>query len=383
MRSEYELGLIRFNETPQWAGSFIRTPLGSFFTRFAPQTHTMEPMSMKTRLFAAFTLFIGAALFVAGWLLPGQVSKSKPVPLNLAASTLFLKDPSATIGPAFQGPDAKKSITAPVHRQFNLLMGEPATEDEASARVGVSTSRMDVEDDLKSLLNAEVWSFTIDRRTGEAKGDAKVADTPATPPTESPMEGYWAKFPQETQKQAYPYFDQTLRKAVSAEFKGTVNRTNDQGRETELYVFRQTLEPTNVAKLYPGVRHEVTMEKDGKQVKGYLTHSGWREITVEPCTGLIVSVEEKIDDVYVSDKGEEVGELLRFHGKTNQPVEQAMLAQALVTSGKRDTQTWGVVLMVAGAIVAAASVVIVLWPGRRRKSRVRDEETESHAHDKA
>ena len=169
--------------------------------------------------------------------------------------------------------------------------------------------------------------------------------------------------PQETQKQAYPYFDQTLRKAVSAEFKGTVNRTNDQSRETELYVFRQTLEPTNVAKLYPGVRHEMTMEKDGKQVKGYLTHSGWREITVEPRTGLIVSVEEKIDDVYVSDKGEEIGELLRFHGKTNQPVEQAMLAQALVTSGKRDTQTWGVVLMVAGAIVAAASVVIVLWPG--------------------
>lgn len=326
-------------------------------------------MNMKARMFAAFTLFIGAALFVAGWLLPGQVAKSKPVPLNLAATTLFLKDPSATVGPAFQGADAKKSVKAPVNRQFNLLLGEPATEDEASARVGVSTSRMDVKDDLESLLNAEVWSFTIDRRTGEAKGDAKVADTPASPPTQSPVEGAWAKFPQNTEKKAYLYFDQTLRRAVLAEFKGTVNRTNDQGRETELYVFRQELKPTNVAKLYPGYRHETTVEKDGKQVKGYLTHSGWREIAVEPNTGLIVGVEEKVDDVYLTDKGEEVGELLRFHGKTNEPVEQAMLAQALLTSGKRDTQTWGTVLMPIGAIVSAASVVVVLWPGRRKKSR--------------
>ncbi|WP_426718076.1 DUF3068 domain-containing protein [Corynebacterium auriscanis] len=326
-------------------------------------------MTMKARLLAAFTLFVGCALFVAGWLLPGQVSKDKPVPLTLAATTLFLKDPAATVGPGFQGPDATKSVTAPVNRQFNLLLGEPATESEASARVGVSSSRMDVADDLESLLSAEVWSFTMDRRTGEAKGDAKVADTPATPPTESPIEGYWAKFPQDTQKQSYPYFDQTLRKAIPAEFQGTVNRTNDQGRETELYVFRQTIEPTNVAKLYPGVRHETTLMKDGKQVKGYLTHGGWREITVEPRSGLLVGVEEKIDDVYLTDRGEEVGELLRFHGKTNEPVEQAMLAQALLNSGKRETQKWGVALMVAGAIVSAASLVVVLWPGRRKKRR--------------
>lgn len=324
-------------------------------------------MNMRVRLFAAFALFVGAALFVAGWLLPGQVSKEKPVPLNLAATTLFLKDPSATVGPAFQGLDAKKSVQAPVNRQFNLLLGEPATEDEASARVGVSTARMDVKDDLKSLLNAEVWSFTIDRRTGEAKGNAKVADTPASPPRETPVEGYWAKFPQNTQKQAYPYFDQTLRKAVPAEFKGTVNRTTEQGQDTELYVFRQQLEPANVAKLYPGIRHEMTANRGGKQTKGYLTHSGWREITVEPRSGLIVGVEEKIDDVYKADNGQEVGELLRFHGKTNEPVEQAMLAQALMISGKRETQTWGVVLMVAGAIVSVVAAVVVLWPGRRAK----------------
>lgn len=329
-------------------------------------------MKSKSRIIAVFTLLAGVAMFTTGLLLPKVVSKDKPIPLNLAATMLTLTDPAATIGPAFRPNGKEETITAPVNRQFNISLGQPATEETASARMGVSTARTDVKDDLQSLLSAEVWSFTIDRLTGDAEGDAKVQDTPAAPPAEVPIDGLWAKFPQWTEQKTYPYFDATLRRTVPAEFKGTVNRVNSQGQDVELYVFRQEIEPTNVAKLYNGFRNKTAVDQDGTLVEGYLFHSGWREILVEPRTGLMVGVEEKIDDVYRDRDGKELQPLLRFHGKTRQGIQEAMLTQAMDTSGQRDTTKVSVVLMVAGVIIAAISLFVVLWPRKKRANGADD-----------
>lgn len=325
-------------------------------------------------ILGALGALIGVALITVGVMLPKVVSNDKAVPLDLAATTLTLNDPAAVIGPNYQGLDGKEDVTAPVNRQFKITLEEPATDEEASARVGVTTARTDVEDDLESLLDAQVWSFTVDRRTGEAKGNAKVSDTPATPATDGEIAGYWAKFPQGTEQRSYDYFDMTLRRALPAEFTGTRNVTTADGREHELYVFRQEIPATSVAKEYAGVRNTITVEgEDGKPQRAQLFHEGWRELAVEPKSGLLVSVEENVKDTYRDDSGKDVQNLLQFHGKTPQRVTQSMLDQAMEVSGQRHTDKWGVALIVAGVIVAAASVVLVLWRRAKRRAERRAE----------
>lgn len=327
----------------------------------------MAAMRSKLKSFGLFTFLIGCALIAAGLLVPKLVPNDKPIPLDLNARTLALTDPAATIGPAYQGLDAKTNITAPVIRQFNLTLEGPASEDSASARVGVTTSRSDVSDDLQSLLEAQIWSFKIDRISGEARGNAKVSDTPATPPADRPIQGVWAKFPQKTEQKSYDYFDVTLRRALPAQFTGTREVTTSQGEKVQLYVFRQDIKSQSVAESYPGLRNTVTVDVNGTPTQGFLHHSGWRELTVEPESGLLVGVEENIEDVYLDRSGKQIQDLLKFHGKTNQGTQEAMLEQALSTSGHRNTFTWGLALVVAGVIVAAASLVVVLWGARRRR----------------
>ena len=46
-----------------------------------------------------------------------------------------------------------------------------------------------------------------------------------------------------------------------------------------------------------------------------------------------------------------------------------MLDQAMEVSGQRHTDKWGLALIVAGVIVAAASVVLVLWIRAKRRAR--------------
>lgn len=324
-------------------------------------------MNSKSRITAVFALLAAVALFTVGVILPKVVSEDKPIPLDLTATTITLTDPAATVGQGYQiGADNPQALLAPVNRQFNIALNQPATETTASARVGVTTARGDLGDDLESLLSAEVWTFTVNRLTGETEGTAKVSDTPATPPVEMPIDGLWAKFPQHTEQHSYDYFDATLRKSIPAEFQGTINQSDSHGNDVELYVFRQEIEPTNVAELYAGVRNRTNVDKEGKQVEGFLHHGGWRELQVEPRSGLIISVEEEISDVYVSAEGEELEELLRFHGKTQQSTQDAMMKQAMDTFEERGINKVGVALMVVGAIVAAVSLLVALWPRRRR-----------------
>lgn len=329
----------------------------------------MVCMLSKSRIIALLALIVGVALIVAGILLPRMIADERPVPLELSSSTLSLVDPDATVGPNYQGADGDKPVQTPVARQFSVSLDQPADDKEASARVGVSTYRQDIDDDLQALLDAQVFSYRVDRTTGEAVGGAaKVSDTPVVPSTDVPMEGYWAKLPANTQQQTYDYFDVTLRKALPAEFNREDMRTSATGESVPVYVFRQEIEPTSVRASYQGIRNEITDKESGDPAQ--LFHSGWREITVEPKSGLIIGVEEDIHDAYrtgtTQGDGKEVETLLDFHGKTGESEDQKMLAQAQSIGGQRDVGLWRIGLIVAGVIVSVIALIVALRPGRRR-----------------
>lgn len=329
----------------------------------------MVCMLPRSRVVAVLTLGLGCILLAAGVALPALVPPERPVPLELSDSQLTLHDDDAVVGASYLdggGEDGAATQNAPVTKTYAVSLGEPADDDAAAATVGYTSVRDDLEG-TASLLDAEVWSYRVDRMSGVSLGDAKVADTPATPAGQSTVEGQWLAFPRDTEQEEYPVFDNLLRREIPARFVQT-----EEVDGTEVYVFRQDYDAEPVRQANPGFYRSTSTTADGAESSLY--RNGSKEFRVEPGSGMIVSVTEDIQDVYVADGdgGEPAGEpelLSSFHGSTPQEEQDALLTQARDLAQDRPTRAWGIALGVTGAIVALGSAGVALRPERPQRSR--------------
>jgi hypothetical protein len=330
----------------------------------------MVRMLPRSRVAAVLTLGLGCILLAVGIALPLLVPPERPVPLELSESQLTLRDDEARIGPSYlagEGQDEGESpqpVTAPVTKTYAVSLGEPADDESAAATVGVTSLRDDIEGD-GGLLDAEVWSYRIDRMTGRSLGDAKVADTPATPAAPTEVDGQWLAFPRNTAQEEYPVFDNLLRREVPAQFVQT-----EDVNGTEVYVFRQDFDAEPVRQANPGYYRSTSTTGEGAPSSLY--RNGSKEFRVEPESGMIVSVTEDIQDVYVPDGDGADGEapelLSSFNGATPDAERDDLLVQAADLGHDRPTRGWGIVLTVTGAIVALGSAVVALRPQRVQRS---------------
>lgn len=342
----------------------------------------MVRMLPKSRIVAFLALGLGCVLLAAGVLLPRVVDADRPLPLDPSPARLTVTDPAATVGRAYLAGAGEKdpdTVTGPVSRNFAVTFGDPADEDSAAATVGVTTMRDDMASsmgDQAGLLDAEVWTMRMDRHTGEVtggEGDTKVADTLGTPAADATVDGRWLTFPRDTQEQEYPFFDTLLRRPLPAAFT-----REDEVDGHRVLVFRQELTAEPVLTAHPGyarlTQNVVTPAekgRDGKETKAAsstvstLHRSGSREITVEPTSGMIVSVREDLHDYYAAADGKETGLLLDLHGETPAEDRSALVDQAVEVGDGRPVGTWGLVLAVIGAIVTVAAGVTALRPQRR------------------
>lgn len=330
----------------------------------------MVRMLPRSRVAAVLTLGLGCILLAVGIALPILVPPERPVPLELSESQLTLQDDEARIGPPYlagEGQDKgepPQPVTAPVTKTYAVSLGEPADDESAAATVGVTSLRNDIEGD-DGLLDAEVWSYRIDRMAGLSLGDAKVADTPATPAAPTEVAGQWLAFPRDTAQEEYPVFDNLLRRDVPAQFVQT-----EDVNGTEVYVFRQEFDAEPVRQANPGYYRSTSTTGEGGPSSLY--RNGSKEFRVEPESGMIVSVTEDIQDVYVPD-GDDADaaspELLSsFSGATPDAERDDLLVQAAELGHDRPTRGWGIVLTVTGAIVALGSAAVALRPQRVQRS---------------
>lgn len=335
----------------------------------------MVRMLPRSRVTAVLVLGLGCLLLVLGLALPVLVPPERPVPLELSETQLTLQDDEARVGTSYLG-DGDEPVTAPVTKTYAVTLGEPADDDAAATTVGVTSVRDDLEGG-DALLDAEVWSYRIDRMSGASLGDAKVADTPGTPAVASEVTGQWLTFPRDTAQEEYPVFDNLLRREVPAQFVQTEDVDG-----LEVYVFRQDFDAEPVRQANPGYYRSTSTTPDGASSSLY--RNGYKEFRVEPGSGMIVSVTEDIQDVYVPDapaqdgEGEaaagEAGEaaapelLSSFNGSTPGAERDDLLRQAADLGQDRPTRGWGIVLTVTGAIVALGSAVVALRPQRAQRS---------------
>lgn len=313
-------------------------------------------MLPKSRIFSALLLGLGAMLIAWGLLAPHFLHFDGRMPLSLEHTTYTLTDPKAKTR-LQQDPDGRV-LDAPVTRQIHAEFKDPVDVNSVTARIGVTTMRESKQKDLDRLITATVWSYRLDRYTGQPLTPATMSDQPASPTKQVDVDSLWLKFPAKAEQTTYQVFDDTLRKPVPANF---AEELKVDGRK--VYRYRQQIEPTNVAMSYAGPFNTTTF-KD--QSKGFLFHSGTRDLFVDQKSGMVIDIREDIDDFYGTAKGEKKEQVLKFTGQLNDDTRQAMLQQAATFDDGTTIAMVNKILAGVGALLTIIALAGVFGVGRKR-----------------
>ena len=322
-------------------------------------------MLPRSRIIAVLIIGLGAAMIAAGAFLPRLVSDDPKIPLDLPDTTYTLRAEDG-VSSSLNPEGGREDAFGPVRRQFHGELIEPADEQRVSVRMGTSTTRelppeVMGTDPILELVDAAVWTFTVDRLSGEFLGPAMLTDQMAGVPVEVPVDGHWVKFPADAGPVSYPIFDDFLRGTVPAEYVGT----EDLGGN-EVLRYRQTIAPTNLATRYRSNLTQINVDDK----TGFLTYQGTRDWLVEPESGMVVDIDEDLDLRWETREGERLRTFLRFVGGVDEQASARLLQQALDVADTAPVRPWSIALLVIGAIFAFGGIVGALRPeGRDRENR--------------
>jgi len=145
-------------------------------------------------------------------------------------------------------------------------------------------------------LSGTIDLVAFDRTSGlavEWEGSTSVSGGETTKP--EGFEGQYFKFPFDTQKQSYEFWDGTINRATTAEFVG-----EGEVDGLAVYKFRQTIEPTKSGTIdVPGD----LVGENANTVTADRMYANVRSFSVEPTTGVILIGGEQ-QDSYLAVDGE-------------------------------------------------------------------------------
>ena len=307
-------------------------------------------MPATPRPIAALVAGSGVALLVAGLLAPNVLLSNERLPLGLGQATWTIEDPDGT----------RDGKSAPVTRQLHMEIMEPASDDEAAVRIGDTVRAGEAAGDFDNLLTATTWSYEMDRISGGAVGPAQAQVILGMPAAEVPVEGAWLKFPSPAPASDVDVFDPVLRGTAPARF---VDTQEIGGRTVNRY--QQTIAPTNIAQRYADPRNTLTI--DGERT--FLTHTAERELLVDEQTGVVVGINERVDDYYADANGRGVQNVVTYDGRMDEG-QIAEFAKRVgdAQPGWTSKALWWSVAG-AGALLALIGLIEALRPMRRPARR--------------
>ena len=307
-------------------------------------------MPATPRPIAALVAGSGVALLVAGLLAPNVLLSNERLPLGLGQATWTIEDPDGT----------RDGKPAPVTRQLHMEIMEPASDDVAAVRIGDTVRAGEAAGDFDNLLTATTWSYEIDRISGAAVAPAQAQVILGMPAAEVPVDGAWLKFPSPAPQSDVDVFDPVLRGTAPARF---VDTQEIGGRTVNRY--QQTIAPTNIAQRYADPRNTLTI--DGERT--FLTHSAERELLVDEQTGVVVGINERVDDYYADADGRGVQNVVTYDGRMDE-AQIAEFAQRVGGAQPRwaSKALWWAVAGI-GAVLALIGLIAALRPMRRPARR--------------
>jgi hypothetical protein len=346
------------------------------------------------RLAALGIIGLGSALLIAGLLLSTYTAgKIRKIPLDID-QTLVSTGTGTALDPASlsAGAGAKFVVdkNVPLVSQQAMTVEAPANAQVVTFQVGTTVRRSDKQKD-NGLLLAMVDTVTLNRATAEAVSDDErpggSVQKPRTveddkPPTNIalPHEGLSYRFPFNTEKKSYAYFDPIAQKAFDANYDG-----EDDVNGLTTYRFTQNIgydadgkltEPIKYASLYDKNEDgEVTARAELWGIEGVdpyepikMTrfYAAQRTFWVDPVSGTIVKAEDHTNQYYARDPLKPEAAVVDF---TVTSTEQTVESQVAAARAERDrVALWSRILPIslgsAGLVALVGGVLLGLFSTR-------------------
>ena len=332
---------------------------------------------------------LGAALLIAALLLStyttGKIAK---IPLNMDATIV-----SDGTGNAFdpESLNTQRFVInddVPIVLQQQISVESPSNADVVTLQVGSTVKRSDQQQD-KGLLLAMVDTVTLDRNTalavssesnpgGAVQKPRAIEDE--NPPTSIalPHEGLTYRFPFDTEKKTYPFFDPIAQKAYDANYSG---EEDVNGLTT--YKFTQNVGYDNDGKLVEPVKYASRYDDDADaQVTARAAlwglegdpeepitmtryYAAQRTFWVDPVSGTIVKQTDRANHYYARDELKPEVTFVDYTVTTN---EESVESQVAAAQDERDrVSLWsrilpitftalGLIALVGGALLGSFSL---------------------------
>jgi hypothetical protein len=346
------------------------------------------------RLAALGIIGLGAALLTAAVLLSSYTAgKIKKIPLDID-QTLVSNGTGTALDPGSlsAGPGARFVIdtNVPLVSQQAMTVETPANAEVVTFQVGTTVRRSDKQKD-SGLLLAMVDTVTLNRTTAEAVSDDERPggsvqrprtvedDKPATN-IALPHEGLSYRFPFNTEKKSYPYFDPIAQKAFDANYDGeddvngltTYRFTQNVGYDAD----GKLVDPIKYASLYDRSEDaDVTARAElwgipdvdpYEPITMTRFYAAQRTFWVDPVSGTIVRAEEHANHYYARDPLRPEMALADYKVTST---EQTVESQVAAARAERDrVALWSRILPIslaaAGAVALVGALLLGLFSGR-------------------
>lgn len=255
--------------------------------------------------FGIVVLGLGAFVLVLGLLSKFYMyDRLAVVPLNQNTTSTSETLPGAD--GEYLDIDNDLTITTGPLRSVRVVTGDPDLSKEASEELDrdvavwnsyVCTDTPDFDcSGTETPLAGSNDTVAFDRHTGEVVSWSGNVNEASGETAEDIFEGLYFKFPFDTQKKTYQFWDGTLKKATPAEFE---EETEIDG--LKVYKFVQKIDPVKSGEIsVPG--NLVNRDAD-ETVAADRIYSNTRTLYVEPTTGAIIKGGES-QDGYLEVDGE-------------------------------------------------------------------------------
>lgn len=262
----------------------------------------------------------------------------------------------------------------PVQLSTLVTSVEPTDSDTVTLRVAQQVTRLD-RSDASTLLDALVDQVSISRTSGApARRPALTIFEPGQQPLEAVRGGLQYKFPFDTAKRDYAYFDVISQRETNLAYID--DSTVRDG--LRLLHFRTEIPTTDLGGLLP-MRGRVPLpatlmgrEGDG-MVETSLYYSAARDFWVEPATGAVVNIGEH-QRRYLAASIDDPAQITVFDGTLRFDDRSAdEMASQAAEARKRITA-----LKVTGPAIAGLTATIALIIGVRRLRLSRHHHTSSN-----
>jgi hypothetical protein len=252
-------------------------------------------------------------------------------------------------------PAQRTDVTLTAKRVVRGKLDAPEVKvggDVAMWRVGLV-----VEDERKNLVSAVEHWVCVDRKSGEGVAPCaqQKVDDGRRLDTSFNAAGQNYRFPFNTERKDYTYFDTTLRMSTPMRFEA-----EDTINGLPVYRFVQRIDPTKVVD--QDVPGQLVGAAEGTSVKASLMYENTRTVWVEPYSGTIVKGEEKVRQVLRGPDGKDgtvvIAGTLAFTPQTIQ--RQVDSAKESSDKLRLLTDTGPLVAYIVGGIALIVGVILVL-----------------------